>query len=193
MNYIPSIPDWFKTRKAAQVAAFFAAMSGGKINILKVVKLIYLSDRLSMERRDAPITNDQYVSMDFGPVNSSTYNYMKGLADHGQDEWHEFIGIRNGNDLPLSREISIGDDLDELSRSEVKILYEVWEKFEDIDRFDLAEWTHEFCPEWVFPHGSSIPIDYATIFAKLGKSDPVSLAEDLQAERRLTAELAAEK
>lgn len=189
MNYVPYIPDWFKTRKAAQVAAFFAATSGGRINVLKAVKLIYLADRLSMERRDAPITNDQYVSMDFGPVNSCTYNYMKGMAPSRQDQWHEFIGVRRGNDLPLSREVSIPDDLDELSRSEIRILEEIWDKFQDIDRFDLAEWTHRFCPEWVNPHGSSIPIEYATIFKKLGKDGPIELAEELQSERRLVAEL----
>lgn len=189
---MPSIPDWFKTRKAAQVAAFFAAMAGGKINILKAVKLIYLSDRLSMEQRDAPITNDQYFSMPFGPVNSYTYNYMNGVAPSRQEQWHEFIGIRDGNDLPLSRTVAIPNDLDELSRSEIRILREIWDQFEDIDRFDLAEWTHKFCPEWVDPHGSSIPIDYATIFKKLGKAGPIELAEELQSERRLVAELVAE-
>lgn len=192
MSYMPLIPDWFKTRKAAQVAAFFAAMAGGKINILKAVKLIYLSDRLSMEQRDAPITNDQYFSMPFGPVNSYTYNYMNGVAPSRQEQWHEFIGIRDGNDLPLSRTVAIPNDLDELSRSEIRILREIWDQFEDIDRFDLAEWTHKFCPEWVDPHGSSIPIDYATIFKKLGKAGPIELAEELQSERRLVAELVAE-
>jgi uncharacterized phage-associated protein len=193
MNYVPQIPDWFQTRKAAQVTAFFAAMSGGKINILKAVKLIYLADRLSMERRDAPITNDQYVSMKFGPVNSSTYNYLNGVAPTRLEQWHEFIGIRNGNNIPLSREVEIPGDLDELSRSEIDILTDTWQQFEDIDRFELAEWTHKFCPEWSDPHGSSIPIDYATIFRRLGKQDPIDLAEDLQAERRLVAEFALAK
>ncbi len=193
MNYVPAIPDWFKTRKAAQVAAFFAALSGGKINILKAVKLIYLADRLSMERRDTPITNDQYFSMPFGPVNSCTYNYMNGVAPPRQDEWHEFIGVRNYNDIPLSRTINIPDDLDELSRSEIKILTETWEKFENIDQFELADWTHRFCPEWADPNGSSIPIDLATIFDRLGKKNPIALAEDLQAERRLIAEFIQEK
>lgn len=190
MNFVPQIPDWFQTRKAAQVAAFFAARAGGKINILKAVKLIYLADRLSMDRRDAPITNDQYVSMKFGPVNSSTYNYLNGVASTRTEQWHEFIGIRNGNYIPLSREVQIPDDLDELSRSEIVILSETWQVFENIDRFDLAEWTHKFCPEWVDPHGGSIPIEYSTIFHRLGKHDPISLAENLQAERRLVAEFA---
>ena len=60
----------FNARKAAQVGAYFAKASGGKINVLKLVKLIYLADRHSMELYDAPILNDVFVSMNKGPVNS---------------------------------------------------------------------------------------------------------------------------
>ena len=191
MNYVPRIPEWFQTRKAAQVTAFFAAMAGGQINILKATKLIYLADRLSMSRRDHPITNDSYVSMPFGPVNTLTYSYMNGEAPQRQELWREFIGPRRHHDLPLSREVSIPDDLDELSRADIEVLSETWREFKDIDRFELSEWTHNFCPEWVDPKGSSIPIEFATIFKRLDKEDPVSLAEYLQAERRLIAEFAA--
>ncbi len=190
MTYVPNIPDWFLTRKAAQVTAFFALKSGGAINILKATKLIYLADRLSMERRDFPITNDSYVSMRFGPVNSYTYSYMQGVAPTRQGDWYEFISPRHHDSLPLSQQIEVGD-LDELSRGDLKVLEETWDRFKDIDRFELADWTHDFCPEWKDPNGSSIPIELATIFRALDKADPVDLAEDLQSERRLVAEFRA--
>ncbi|MEZ0020056.1 Panacea domain-containing protein [Sinorhizobium fredii] len=186
MTYVPNIPDWFLTRKAAQVTSFFALRSGGRINILMATKLLYLADRLSMERRDCPITNDTYVSMPFGPVNSYTYSYMRGEAPTRQEDWLEFISPRIGNDLRLAQELAI-DDLDELSRGDLKILDETWERFKDIDRFDLAEWTHDYCPEWKNPNGSSIPIELASIFNALHKSNPVDLAEDLQTERLIVA------
>ncbi|CDN56512.1 Similarities with unknown protein of Photorhabdus and with bacteriophage protein [Neorhizobium galegae bv. officinalis bv. officinalis str. HAMBI 1141] len=186
MTYVPNIPDWFLTRKAAQVTAFFALKSGGEINILKATKLIYLADRLSLERRDFPITNDTYVSMKFGPVNSYTYSYMNGAAPTRQEDWLEFISPRRHENLMLSQQIEIGD-LDELSRGDIKLLEETWGKFKDIDRFALADWTHEFCPEWKDPAGSSIPIELARIFQVLEKNDPVDLAEDLQTERRMIA------
>lgn len=187
MTYVPNIPDWFKTRKAAQVTAFFALMAGGSINILKATKLIYLADRLSMERRDFSITNDQYVSMPFGPVNSYTYSYMQGAAPVRQEDWLEFISPRAGKTLRMSQEVNV-EDLDELSRGDLKVLSETWDRFSDIDRFDLAQWTHDFCPEWKDPKGSSIPIELASIFHSLGKANPVDLAEDLQNERRIVAE-----
>ncbi len=187
-GYVPQIPTWFSARKAAQVTAFFAIRSRGRINVLKATKLVYLADRLSMERRDHPITDDNFVSMPFGPVNTYTYSYMTGAATIRQDEWAEFIGPRSGYDLPL-RENVTEEKLDELSQGDLRILEEVWATFADIDRFDLAEWTHRFCPEWRDPNGSSIPIDFATVFAKLGKKEPVELSEDIQAERQIKANL----
>lgn len=186
-DFVPTIPEWFQTRRAAQVTAFFANKSGGRINVLKATKLVYLADRLSMERREFPITADNLVSMPFGPVNSFTYNYMQGTAPVRTEQWAEFIGPRVGHDIPLARPIE-DSELDELSEADREILSETWEAFKDIDRFDLADWTHRYCPEWRNPHGSSVPIEYATVFKKLGKDDPVELAEQVQAERNLLAE-----
>lgn len=186
MAYVPYIPDWFSTRKAAQVTAYFALRSGGSINILMATKLVYLADRLSIERRDFPITNDQYVSMPFGPVNSFTYSYMNGQAPVRQEEWLEFISPRSGVTLRPSQELSI-EDLDELSRGDLKVMDATWEEFKDIDRYELADWTHKFCPEWKNPNKSSIPIELATIFHALKKEHPVELAEDLQTERALVS------
>ncbi|MBM7326551.1 SocA family protein [Agrobacterium sp. S2] len=122
MAYVPHIPDWFLTRKAAQAVAFFALKSGGRIKVLMATKLMYLSDRRSMEIRDFPITNDQYVSMKFGPVNSYTYDYMQGKAAARKNEWLDFIAPRQGDDLVLASEKIGIDDLDELSRGDSRYL-----------------------------------------------------------------------
>lgn len=192
MAYVSHIPDWFDTRKAANVAAFFIAKSGGTIAVLKLTKLMYLSDRKSMEDRDFPITNDLYVSMKFGPVNSYTYDYIKGNACERVEQWAEFIGARSVNTLSLAQDIDIDVDLDELSRGDLKILEAIWDKWKDIDRFDLAQWTHENCPEWKDPGNSAIPIDYSSIFKEMDKQDPIGLSEDLQNERRLVSMLRGE-
>ena len=51
VNLLPG----YDVRKAAQVAAFFAIKAGGKINKLRLVKLIYLADRQFMIRYDEPM------------------------------------------------------------------------------------------------------------------------------------------
>jgi uncharacterized phage-associated protein len=187
-GFIAHIPQWFPTRKAAQVVAYFADRAGGSINILRATKLVYLADRRSMADREHPITGDNFVSMPFGPVNTYTYSYMNGQADDRNDQWREFIAPRQNNDIPLARKIKV-DDLDELSKADLKVLETTWEEFQDSDRFELADWTHRYCPEWRDPKGSSIPIDFATVFKKLKKDDPIELAEQIQAERSLTLEL----
>lgn len=189
MAYVPHIPAWFSTRKAAQVTAFFAARAGGAINILRATKLIYLADRNSLAQRERPITGDNFVSMPFGPVNTYTYSYMNGDVTDRAEDWAEFIGARQRHSIPLSRAVT-NDDLDELSRAELRILEETWAAFRDIDdQFELAEWTHRFCPEWRDPNGSALPLEFATVFRVLEKPEPIDLAEEIQAERSLVSSL----
>jgi uncharacterized phage-associated protein len=183
-DFTPKTPEWFDTRKAAQVVAFFALKAGGKINILRATKLVYLADRMSMERREHALTGDNYVSMPFGPVNTNTYDYMNGRGSSRADEWAAFVGKRNDNDLPVAPGVTV-ESFDELSRSDLAVLEDTWAKFSDIERFKLAEWTHQFCPEWQNPGNSSIPIDFSTVYKKLGKEDPAAMAEEIQAERKL--------
>ena len=150
--------------------------------------MIYLADRESLATKEHTITGDNFVSMKFGPVNSYTYSYMRGQAPVRQEQWAEFIGPRWGHEIPLVQKLEV-DALDELSRGDLKILNGTWENFSDIERFELAEWTHKFCPEWKDPGNSSVPIDLSTIFKRLEKQEPVELAEAIQAERSFISQL----
>lgn len=187
-DYRPHTPRWFDPSRAAQVVAFFALKSGGKINILMASKLAYLADRLSMKKRDHSITGDNYVSMEFGPVCSNTYDYMNGRGSLKRRDWSKFIDKRKGYDLPLAEGVTF-DDLDELSRSDIKILSDTWDEFHDINKYALAEWTHRFCPEWEDPGKSSKPIEFAKVFRKLGKQDPQNLIDEIETERRIKVEV----
>jgi uncharacterized phage-associated protein len=175
-------PVWYDVRKAAQVAAFFAKAAGGKINVLKLVKLIYLADREAMGAFDAPILHDKFVSMDHGPVNSVTLNHINGLAEE-KKEWSEFITDRHGHFVALTSDDLNIRDLDELSKAEIKVLRYIWERFSEMDGFALAEYTHKNCPEWEDPHGSSTPIPIERIFKFLGKTSGIELAAKIEAER----------
>ncbi|MCK1361223.1 Panacea domain-containing protein [Bradyrhizobium sp. 199] len=177
-------PVWYNARKAAQVAAFFAKASGGKINVLKLVKLIYLADRLALETFESPILNDKFVSMDHGPVNSITLNYVNGMSDD-RDEWAEFITDRSGHQIGLANSELKLHDLDELSTAELKILELVWLKHGKLNQFEIRDFTHKHCPEWEDPRGSSEPIPLERIFKFLGKTDSSALAAKVEAERNV--------
>lgn len=173
---------WFDDCKAAQVVAFFVRRSGGSINVLKATKLLYLSDRNHMERFGFPITNDNYVSMPYGPVNSLSYNAMNGQIQ--ADGWNEFIADKANYEIALRNPVD-DDDLDELSDAELETLGSVWEKFGAFDQWQIAEWTHDNCPEWEDPDGSSFPIPHERILKFLGHANAGELAGEILAQMQL--------
>lgn len=184
------MPDWFNVRKAAQVVAFFAREEGGAIHVLKVVKLVYLADRQNMAEYDFPICGDKLVSMDHGPVDSMTLNYVNGMVQT-KDGWDDFVTDRANYKVGVARALS-DEDLDELSPAELKSMRTVWDKFGQMDRWTLRDWTHDNCPEWEDPHGSSNPIPYERVFKFLGKANSDELALRVHEDRQLRTVFAAD-
>ncbi len=178
---------WFNVRKAAQVAAFFALQERGEINILKLIKLIYMADRKFMELYDTPILNDQLVSMPHGPVNSITYDFASGSEE--APEWNEFLVGRARYMVGLARDLA-ESDLDELSRAELRVLETTWAELGHMDRFEIRDYTHNNCPEWENPNGSSTSIPYSRVFNFLGKQHSGDLEDRILSERQVAANLA---
>lgn len=174
----------YNSRKSAQVAAFFSIMEGGAISVLKLVKLVYLSDRKFLEKFDSLMLDDCFVSMDHGPVSSITYNYINGTYEDNA-AWLEFVNDREKNLVGVASEDVSIDSLDELSRAEVKTLNEVWAEHGKKTPWQLREWTHHNCPEWRDPKGSSLPISYREILDALGKENSDVLENYIQDEKSL--------
>lgn len=145
--------------------------------VLKLAKLLYLSDRESMDRYDLPITFDHMVSMPHGPVLSVTLNLTNGFID--SDIWKDLISDKADHAVALAKQVAVGD-LDELSRADIGILDSVWEKFGEMDQWAIRDYTHDHCPEWTDPDGSMIPINYETVFLALGR--PLEEARELGSE-----------
>lgn len=180
----------YSVRKAAQVAAFFAIKQGGGINILKLAKLIYLADREFLSRYDHPILYDKLVSMPHGPVNSLTLNYVNGYIEDPEN-WDEYVSDREGHGVGVSRPDLGEADLTELSKAEIGVLGEVWQRFGRMSPYQLRNYTHENCPEWEDPQGSSNPIPYERILKYLGKDPKLieALEEALDDDRALSSAL----
>lgn len=173
----------YNERKAAQVAAFFALKQGGRINVLKIAKLLYLAERRFMERFDEPMFYDKLVSMDHGPVTSISLNLINGLLE-GED-WSKFITDRDGYDVGVVTGVEL-DDLDHLSKADVSILAELWDEFGVMNQYQLRDWTHRHCLEWENPHGSSEPIRHDRVFKFLQKKNADELAENVHAYRSVS-------
>lgn len=175
--------SWFNARKAAQVAAFFASKQGNQIEVLKLVKLIYLADRQNMEDCGYPILNDRLVSMPQGPVNSITLNYVNGeVEDIG--EWEKYITPRLAYSVGATQNFT-REQLDELSDSEVETLERVWATFGGYTKWQLRDWTHNHCPEWEDPHGGANPIPHERVFKFLKVENPDEMAWAIREDRHV--------
>ena len=170
----------FDERKAAEAAAFLLFRAGGCLPLIKLVKLLYLAERLSFQRYGEPLTGDSLVSMPNGPVLSTTYDHINGALRSIEGGWDSWISDRAGHIVGLrdpSMIRSPEQDLLQLSGSDLEVLQEVWKEFGHWDRWTLVNYTHSAaCPEWKDPNGSSRPIPYKTLFISLGYSEEQSAA-----------------
>lgn len=160
----------FSERKVAQMAAFFLDKRGGRMSHLKLMKLLYLADRESLAQFGAPISGDSPVAMPHGPVLSMTLDLMDGNVRPSRDGWDAWVTAKENYEVSLARCSVSRDDLDELSDNDIAVLNVVWDRFGQMDRWAIRDYTHDHCPEWKDPQGSSAPIGYDEIFRALGRS-----------------------
>lgn len=155
----------YREDKAAQAAALFLKLRGGKMSHLKLMKLLYLADREALLRFGRPITFDYCVSMEHGPVLSQTYNLLIGDTQTG-GLWGKSISI------PANHEVSLSEDPgeDKLSDAEDQIIREIFDQHGAKSRWDLCKFTHTLA-EWQDPKGSSTKIDYKEILQAGGKTE----------------------
>ena len=134
----------FDTEKATEVASRFARLEGGRINILKLVKLIYLLDRFSLRQRNVPVVGGAYFSMKNGPVTSEILDLINAGQLAGMESpWSGYISSRRNHEVS-ARRILTGF----LSSSEVSYLERIYRIHGAKDQWQLRDWCHYNCPEW---------------------------------------------
>lgn len=165
-----SVTFRFHPHKAVEAAAMFLKLHGhGKpMKYLGLLKMLYIADRIALERMDQPITGDCAYSMKFGPVLSGVYDLIKGQnVNDALPLWQEYIFSPKKNFVQLRKEPE-NDYLCELAQ---EIITEVYKQFGHLNPFDVAEWTHGL-PEWQKPpENSHIPIVVDDVLRYLNKTD----------------------
>ncbi len=170
----------FNIAKTIQAAAVLLKVeSPHRLSRLRLLKLMYIADRESLQERARPISGDRPVAMDHGPVLTNTYDLIKGEAYFSR-QWEQYIQ-NEGRDAVLKSDPGV----DDLSRYEIAKLHEVAHRFQDCNDWEVAEFTHAY-PEWSKnkpPQGSCnvIPID-----------DILSATGTLELKEKLAADAAAE-
>lgn len=174
-DYKPEAALGFDHLKSVQTVAYFVQKAGGCAGKLKLVKLLYLSERLSFKRRGRPMNFDSYFSLPHGPVGSSALNGM----DHNFDDpaWSALNLADNKRDVTVVADVAS----DRLSRADLAILDATWDEFGGMTDWEIRNWTHEHCPEYVeVGPSSSLPINVSEILAQVGVDDPDNAARDVR-------------
>lgn len=174
-------PVRFHLGKAIQATAVLLRGSPGRrSSYLRLLKLLYLAERRSLEATGCPITGDRVVAMDNGPVMSRTYDLILG-RDPEASEWQRFIET-DGYSVTLADDPGNAD----LCPYEIGVLQQVADEHYSTDGFDLVDQTHKL-PEWQKHHqpGTATTIPLRDILEAVGRGDE---ADDIEAD---TKELAA--
>lgn len=179
-------------RKVTQMAAFFLQKRGGRMSHLKLMKLLYLADREALRLHGLSMSGDCLVSMPHGPVLSMTLNLMDGDVESRLDGWESLISSKENHELGLKAELS-ADAFDELSKADTDVLDVVWNQFGQLSRWEIRDYTHQHCPEWEDPRGSSKPIRFEKLFQALGRpaDEAKRLAEHINEQQHIDGLFAA--
>ena len=158
----------FNLSKATEAACLLLERSGGQMNIMKLVKLIYLLDRLSLDRRNMPICGGDYLSMRNGPVTSEVLDLINAgrLMGESDQRWERSVSNRTNHEVRLEK-MPVRENL---SDAEVGLLDEIWAEHGDKDQWQLVEWCHHHCKEWVPVTNGCAPIAVEQVGMALGKT-----------------------
>lgn len=123
-------------QKIENAILFFIEKNGSFIDKMKLMKLLWLSDRLHLSKYGRLILKDRYYALPHGPVPSIALDICKRSKDG-------YIIIQ-GYNIKSER----GYNKDFFSKSDLKIMDYVWEKFKDFSSLDFSNYSHKY-PEWL--------------------------------------------
>lgn len=145
-------------------------LAGGRLNVLKLVKLLYLAERRSLADFAAPLIGDVAVSMKHGPVLSRTLDLINGAAFGDTGDWDRTIADRADHFVGLRLD-SGPPSFGALSRADLAVIDRTWAEFGTMTKWDLVDYCHKHLREWEDPGDSSTPIPLRRIFGAVGYAD----------------------
>lgn len=159
----------FDTEKILQEIGYLLSRNDNRMNLLKLMKELYLIDRLSISERDSSVSGDSYFSLPHGPVLSSTLNMLYDFPLNKDNQWGAYLRSEKSKyhpDIVLLKEIP--DDM--LSAKDKSYIEIISDEFRNFGNKEIEDYTHINLPEWKDPHGGSKRIRFEDIMSALGKT-----------------------
>lgn len=162
----------FNFEKSLQAAGVLMSLDGGRMEYIRLLKLMYIADREMLAETGSTITGDRAVAMKHGPVLSQVYDLIKG-EDARAGEWAAYLRTVN-HSIELQEPIGRG----KLNRGEVEKLREVAGRHSDDDTWEICDKTHEF-PEWLgnYITDTSSPIPWKAVLEAQDKAGRIPAVE----------------
>src|SRR4030042_778037 len=120
-----------------------------KADKLKLIKLLYLTDKYHIIRYARTVTNDEYWAMDYGLVGSFAKDILGFDPDLLSKEFEyaeKMLKKIDQHRFEQGIHCTI-EELDKLSETDIEALDFVSEKFGHLNTRQLIELTHDY-PEW---------------------------------------------
>ena len=184
-------------RTATHMILFFLDKNrakGDKMSVMKLIKLLYLSERECIGTYGTTICDDKLFSLPLGPILSHTYDLLAGKTKARQEDWLEWIDSANAFDIKIKdNKTVLRKNLGRLSQLDRDIMQEVWDTFGSMTAGQLSAHTHDpkKIPEWQDPHGSSLPIEYEDVFKAYGcnEMEAKDYSDDIRFQQSFTEKM----
>lgn len=163
----------YDERKAADAAMYLLVRARAPMNVAKLNRLLYLAERESFAQHAEPLTGDQLLVLETGPVLFSTYQRLAGDVAG----WEDRIANLANREVEVRRPVlseSPGEYFERstrLSDADIEILDGVWAKFGTLNQYALADHIHMNCREWTDKNCNPSNVTHERLLSTLGYSD----------------------
>ena len=168
---------YFNVDRGIQAAGVLLRSEDGKMESLRLLILLYIADRESLQETGRPITSSTAVAMEHGPLSSEVFDLIKGLVT-SEARWAEHIRA-HGHSLQLISDPGRG----KLSKYEIEKLNDVSQRHEHQNTWELVRLVQQFA-EWLKNapvQGQTRPIPTGDIIDAVGRSaDKTEILADLK-------------
>ncbi len=158
MNKVIKTKPDYNEIKATQAAALLLELNGGKMNYMKLNKLLYNIDREALNRWFRPVTGDDFFALPHGMILSNLLDKSKQTVFLKKTYWNRHIRKDGNNNNKLIKSC----DADELSPAEINLIKEFDIIYKDKSQWDMEDEHNnkDLFPEWENPKGGNIPKDF---------------------------------
>ncbi|MGL4944321.1 MAG: Panacea domain-containing protein [Thermoguttaceae bacterium] len=128
----------FDFQESLEAAGLFLQLAGGRMRFIRLIKLLYIADRVCLEMEARTITGDKVCAMPHGPVLNTVYSLIKG-REYRSQIWQHFIKTE-GHEVYINNDPGVGY----LCRFEKELIANVYNENKNKD---VVRLSHTF-PEW---------------------------------------------